>query len=182
MRRSLSSSAFRSAFQGSCTHRTSYIAHPYHAHVDKQKDQPSGARGIGFGTIPQHKRRRWPSPIRCLGRSPQDLLGHPEAQPQPTRVTHHTFVGLLAVQAEVSIGQLFELNAGLNIYLRCATPRHLPPFLLTRVHRPIIYELSNVIIDAMGQDQRQIMVAEDSDNTGMATPFVRLGVHTPDEV
>ena len=74
------------------------------------------------------------------------------------------------------------------------------------MHRPTIRELSNVIIDAMGQDQRQIMAAEDSDNdflieflpikkkgihprmfivhdiTGMATPFMRLGAYMPNEM
>jgi thioesterase domain-containing protein len=72
--------------------------------------------------------------------------------------------------------------------------------------RPTTRELGNVIIDAMGQDQRQIMEAEDSDKdflieflpikkkgihprlflvhdiTGMATPFMRLGAYMPNEM
>ena len=140
----------------------SIIAHPYPAHVQQRKDQPSGARGVGFDTnadvgLPQ-------SDVEvALHKTFSDIL---KPDPSQLGVTHHTFVSLLAVQAEVSIGQLFKLNAGLiNIYLGYATsPRHLPSFLLTRVHSLTIRELSNVIIDAIGQDQRQIMDAQDSDN------------------
>ena len=80
-----------------------------------------------------------------------------KTDPSQLGVAHNNFsIGLnslLAVQAGVSIGQLFELNTLPRIYLRYATfPRHLSSFLLTRVHRPTIRELSSVIIDAMGQD------------------------------
>jgi len=135
-----------------------------------------------------------------------------KTDPSQLGVTHDLFsVGLnslLAVQAAVSVGDSFKLNIGLNnIYLRFAFPSFFsPPLLLTIVYRPTIRELSNVIIDAMGQDQRQIMAAEDSDNdylieflpmkkkgihprmfivhdiTGMATPFMRLGAYMPNEM
>ncbi|KAF9644147.1 acetyl-CoA synthetase-like protein [Thelephora ganbajun] len=117
-----------------------------------------------------------------------------KTDPSQLGVTHDLFsIGLnslLAVQAAAAVGENFKLNISLNnIYLR-----------------PTIRELSNVIIDAMGQDQRQIMAAEDLDNdsliellpikrkgihprmfivhdiTGMATPFMRLGAYMPNEM
>jgi pimeloyl-ACP methyl ester carboxylesterase len=116
------------------------------------------------------------------------------ADPESFGVTHDLFsIGmnsLLAVQAAGVVSQTFNVNIGLNnIYLR-----------------PTIRELGNLIIDAMGQDQRQLMQAEDSasdflieflpvkkkgihprvflihDVTGMATPFMRLGAYVSNEM
>ncbi|KAJ3195836.1 hypothetical protein HK101_010930 [Irineochytrium annulatum] len=97
---------------------------------------------------------------------------------------------LLAVQASEAISKTFNCHMSLNnIYLR-----------------PTIRELSTVIIDAMGQDVRQIQQAEDAeqdnlieflpikrkgakpriflvhDVTGMSTPFMRLGAYMPNEM
>ncbi|EMD32324.1 PKS/NRPS enzyme [Gelatoporia subvermispora B] len=109
-------------------------------------------------------------------------------------VTHDLFsVGmnsLMAVQAAGVISKTFNVHMGLNnMYLR-----------------PTVRELATLVIDAMGQDQRQILDAEDADNdflieflpikkkgilpriflvhdvTGMATPFMRLGAYMPNEM
>ncbi|KAF9228933.1 putative nonribosomal peptide synthetase [Gyrodon lividus] len=97
---------------------------------------------------------------------------------------------LMAVQAAGIVSKTFNVHIGLNhIYLR-----------------PTIRELGNLIVDAMGQDSRAIMEAEDADAdflieflpikkkgiqprlfivhdiTGMATPFMRLGAFMPNEM
>ncbi|KIK92693.1 hypothetical protein PAXRUDRAFT_146735 [Paxillus rubicundulus Ve08.2h10] len=109
-------------------------------------------------------------------------------------VAHDLFAvglnSLMAVQAAGVISKTFNVHIGLNhIYLR-----------------PTIRELGNLIVDAMGQDSRAIMEAEDADAdflieflpikkkgiqpklfivhdiTGMATPFMRLGAFMPNEM
>ncbi|KIJ63457.1 polyketide synthetase [Hydnomerulius pinastri MD-312] len=109
-------------------------------------------------------------------------------------VAHDLFAvglnSLMAVQAAGIISKTFNVHIGLNnIYLR-----------------PTIRELGNLIVDAMGQDSRAIMEAEDADSdflieflpikkkgvhprlfivhdiTGMATPFMRLGAFMPNEM
>ncbi|KAH7890103.1 putative nonribosomal peptide synthetase [Phlebopus sp. FC_14] len=109
-------------------------------------------------------------------------------------VAHDLFAvglnSLMAVQAAGVISKTFNVHIGLNhIYLR-----------------PTIRELGNLIVDAMGQDSRAIMEAEDTDAdflieflpikkkgiqprlfivhdiTGMATPFMRLGAFMPNEM
>ncbi|KAJ3194330.1 hypothetical protein HK101_002999 [Irineochytrium annulatum] len=97
---------------------------------------------------------------------------------------------LLAVQAAEAISKTFNCHMSLNnIYLR-----------------PTIRELGTVIIDAIGQDVRQIQQAEDAEDdslieflpikrkgtqpriflvhdvTGMSTPFMRLGAYMPNEM
>ncbi|EGO03426.1 hypothetical protein SERLA73DRAFT_101532 [Serpula lacrymans var. lacrymans S7.3] len=109
-------------------------------------------------------------------------------------VTHDLFAtglnSLMAVQAAGIISKTFNVHIGLNnVYLR-----------------PTIRELGNLVVDAMGQDSRAIMEAEDTDSdflieflpikkkgvhprlfivhdiTGMATPFMRLGAFMPNEM
>ncbi|KAH7917416.1 alpha/beta-hydrolase [Leucogyrophana mollusca] len=97
---------------------------------------------------------------------------------------------LMAVQAAGIVSKTFNVHIGLNnVYLR-----------------PTIRELGNLVIDAMGQDSRAIMEAEDTESdflieflpikkkgiqpklfivhdiTGMATPFMRLGAFMPNEM
>ncbi|KAH7918588.1 amino acid adenylation [Leucogyrophana mollusca] len=109
-------------------------------------------------------------------------------------VSHDLFAvgmnSLMAVQAAGIVSKTFNVHIGLNnVYLR-----------------PTIRELGNLVIDAMGQDSRAIMEAEDTDSdflieflpikkkgiqpklfivhdiTGMATPFMRLGAFMPNEM
>ncbi|KIJ63455.1 polyketide synthetase [Hydnomerulius pinastri MD-312] len=109
-------------------------------------------------------------------------------------VSHDLFAvglnSLMAVQAAGIVSKTFSVHIGLNnIYLR-----------------PTIRELGTLIVDAMGQDSRAIMEAEDADAdflieflpikkkgtkprlyivhdiTGMATPFMRLGAFMPNEM
>ncbi|KAG6375737.1 hypothetical protein JVT61DRAFT_2583 [Boletus reticuloceps] len=109
-------------------------------------------------------------------------------------VAHDLFAvglnSLMAVQAAGIISKTFNVHIGLNhIYLR-----------------PTIRELSTLIVDAMGQDSRAIIEAEDADAdylieflpikkkgiqprvflvhdiTGMATPFMRIGAYMPNEM
>ncbi|KAJ3411290.1 hypothetical protein HDV05_002436 [Chytridiales sp. JEL 0842] len=98
---------------------------------------------------------------------------------------------LMAVQASEMISKSFQCYVSLNnIYLR-----------------PTVRELASLILDAIGQDMRQIQAAEEADEdllidflpikqnrgtlpriflihdvTGMATPFVRLGAYMPNEM
>ncbi|KAI9458237.1 putative nonribosomal peptide synthetase, partial [Boletus coccyginus] len=109
-------------------------------------------------------------------------------------VAHDLFAvglnSLLAVQAAGLISKTFSVHVGLNhIYLR-----------------PTIKELGNLIVDAIGQDSRAILEAEDAnadylieflpikkkgihprvfimhDIRGMATPFMLLGAYMPNEM
>ena len=132
--------------------------------------------------------------------------------PSELGVTHDLFsVGsnsLLAIQAAVAVGENLKLNIGLNnIYLRLVSLScSLSVLLANCFDRPTIRESSNVIIDAMGQDQRKIIATEDSEDeflieflpikkkgihprmfivhdiTGMAAPFMHLGVYKPNEM
>ncbi|KAF9241407.1 putative nonribosomal peptide synthetase [Melanogaster broomeanus] len=117
-----------------------------------------------------------------------------EGPKRQLRVAHDLFAvglnSLMAVQAAGIVSKTFNVHIGLNnIYLR-----------------PTIRELGNLIVDAMGQDSRAIMEAEDADAdflieflpikkkgvhprlfivhdiTGMATPFMRLGAFMPNEM